>query len=100
MRTETAEYQEKINKFCDYYIKKRVFKSRRRLLFRCNQVLKGIDITGKNILEIGAGRGMLSSFAAINGAKKVVALEPEAEGSSSKSSSLLYGICNECSIGN
>ena len=97
---KTKDYQDKIDRFCEYYLKNGTYKSKKRLLFRCKQVFKGIDIMGKDMLEIGAGRGVFSSFAAVNGANKVMAMEPEAEGSSSNSSELLRNICDKCSIGN
>lgn len=53
-----------------------------RALFRCAEVYKGVDLAGKAVLEIGAGAGVFSAFAAINGANRVVALEPETAGSS------------------
>ena len=51
-----------------------------RAIFRHQQIYKGIDLQGKTVLDIGAGRGMASAFAIAHGAKHVVALEPEAAG--------------------
>lgn len=41
-----------------------------------------IDFSGKSVLDIGAGKGMFSAYAAHQGAERIVALEPEIEGSS------------------
>ncbi|MFP4476484.1 MAG: class I SAM-dependent methyltransferase [Desulfatibacillaceae bacterium] len=50
---------------------------------RYNRIFRGIDLADKRVLEIGAGTGMLSCLMAVSGAREVVALEPEAAGSSS-----------------
>lgn len=57
------------------------FASVERLRHRCRETFKGIDLAGKALLEIGAGLGVFSAYAAIAGARRVVALEPEAAGS-------------------
>jgi SAM-dependent methyltransferase len=44
------------------------------------QLFDGIDFEGKNMLEIGCGKGMLCLWAAIHGAQDAVGLEPMAEG--------------------
>ena len=49
--------------------------------FYVEQLFEGIPLAGKRILDIGAGTGLLSLYAACNGAERVVALEPEAAGS-------------------
>lgn len=49
--------------------------------FHCDYLFDGIDLRGKTMLDIGAGDGRHSFYAACAGAKKVVSLEPEAEGS-------------------
>lgn len=41
-----------------------------------------VNVDSKKVLDIGAGTGMYSAFVAHMGADRVVALEPEAEGSS------------------
>lgn len=40
-----------------------------------------LPLDNRSVLEIGAGRGFLSSFCAARGASMVIALEPEAAGS-------------------
>jgi SAM-dependent methyltransferase len=46
----------------------------------CNQLFHDIDFNGKNMLEIGCGKGILCLWAALHGADEVVGLEPLAEG--------------------
>jgi SAM-dependent methyltransferase len=46
-----------------------------------NTVLRTLDFIGKRVLDIGAGTGAASAYAACSGAQEVVALEPEVEGS-------------------
>ena len=49
---------------------------------RCRQLFSHVGVLeGKTMLEIGGGEGLFSLWALANGARKVVVLEPEAEGS-------------------
>jgi SAM-dependent methyltransferase len=47
------------------------------------RLFAGIDLEGKTMLDIGCGHGRMGLWAAARGARRVVGLEPEAEGSSS-----------------
>lgn len=47
-----------------------------------NNLFSGVDLSGKRFLDIGGGAGTYSFYAACSGAKEVICLEPEAEGSS------------------
>jgi 2-polyprenyl-3-methyl-5-hydroxy-6-metoxy-1,4-benzoquinol methylase len=58
------------------------YRSAESLRFRCKSVFKDVDLSGRTVLEIGAGRGDLCFWAAYQGASTVVGLEPEIEGSS------------------
>jgi SAM-dependent methyltransferase len=53
-----------------------------RLTFRMQQLLGGLPVRGKRVLEIGAGTGSMSIWLALNGAAHVMALEPEVAGAS------------------
>lgn len=52
------------------------------LKFYLNFIFKEISFEGKSLIDIGAGSGLLSFYAAYMGANKVVLLEPESDGSS------------------
>lgn len=54
-----------------------------RLQFKLKTLFHNIDFAGKRVLEIGGGNGMYSYYAACMGAKDVLLLEPEADGSRS-----------------
>jgi cyclopropane fatty-acyl-phospholipid synthase-like methyltransferase len=47
---------------------------------RCRVLFEGIDLRGKNVLEIGCGKGMLCLWAKVQGANHVVGLEPLEDG--------------------
>lgn len=46
----------------------------------CRQLFGDMDFQGKNMMEIGCGKGVLCLWAALHGAGEVVGLEPLAEG--------------------
>lgn len=75
-------------KSSDYFYKAVVesgfYSNATRLEFRLNSIFKGVDFTGKTVLDIGGGIGLLSFFALYKGANSVVILEPEGTGSNSK----------------
>ena len=59
------------------------WRSGRAFWFYCRrELLPGIDFRGKRFLDIGAGDGRYSLYAWANGASKIVAVEPQLEGSS------------------
>ena len=48
---------------------------------RLNLLFGGIDLSGKSVLDVGGGTGLISFFAAASGATPVVCLEPGEAGS-------------------
>lgn len=56
--------------------------SKGNLQFQMDNLFGGINFKNKRVLDIGGGSGFFSFYAACSGAKEVVCLEPEAEGSS------------------
>jgi SAM-dependent methyltransferase len=52
-----------------------------RVEFWIRQSLRDLDFRGKQVLDVGAGGGLFSCYMALQGAARVVALEPELEGS-------------------
>lgn len=51
------------------------------LLFKMSRYFRDVPLAGRSVLDIGAGDGDSSLYAAVGGAGRVVALEPEAAGS-------------------
>lgn len=54
-----------------------------------NRQFRGVDFRGKRVLDVGSGKGLMTVFAALNGAERVVSMEPELEGSRSQSAGIL-----------
>jgi len=52
-----------------------------RLRYKMHLHFGSLPVGNRSVLEIGAGEGFLSAFCAARGASRVVALEPEAAGS-------------------
>ena len=73
----------KIDNFLSTMISNGAFPSKGNLRFKYDQIFGNIDFKGKNVLEIGGGFGVFCFYASILGAKYVVNLEPEGEGSNS-----------------
>jgi SAM-dependent methyltransferase len=51
------------------------------LRFYSDYLFDGVPLAGRSVLDVGAGDGVYSLYAAAAGAQRVVALEPEAAGS-------------------
>lgn len=64
------------------------------------ELFKGIDLDGKDILDIGAGTGIYSCYMAMNGAKEVVGLEPELEGSGNNYTTKFEDLKNNLELNN
>ena len=52
------------------------------LRFQLRHLFHDVSLSGARVLDVGAGDGLYSFYAAAAGAQRVVALEPEADGSS------------------
>jgi SAM-dependent methyltransferase len=52
----------------------------REYTHRCHTLFDSVDFRGKNVLEIGCGKGLMSLWAKIQGASHVIGLEPMADG--------------------
>lgn len=60
-----------------------------RLAFRVRDTFRDTSWVGKDVLEIGCGRGDVSIFMALNGARSVMAIEPTSTGGSRAAAELL-----------
>lgn len=47
------------------------------------EMLRGLDLAGKRVLEIGSGRGLIAILIGLQGAARVVSMEPELVGATS-----------------
>ena len=71
-----------INRFIQYGREKNWWRTGRTFIHLCNnQLFRNTVLDDKSVLDIGAGKGLYSLWAALNGARKVVALEPSLAGS-------------------
>lgn len=62
--------------------KRGIVNSARRISFYINeQLFKGVNFKNKRALDIGGGSGLYSFYLALNGAKDVLVMEPEFDGS-------------------
>ncbi len=68
--------------YLEHIVKLGLAHSVKRLEFHLNFLFKEINFKDKNVLDIGGGVGLHSIYAACMGARKVICLEPELEGSS------------------
>ena len=64
------------------------------------QLFQDFEIRDKAILEIGSGRGLISLHCALEGARRVVSMEPEMEGSTGGVSEIQRQRANELNLTN
>jgi SAM-dependent methyltransferase len=79
------EHMNKKNGLAEYFpvVCRETAWKERNLSYYLSQLLRGVDFSGKTILEIGAGEGVFSLYMVCSGARKAIALEPEAAGAAS-----------------
>jgi SAM-dependent methyltransferase len=70
------------SEFLDLAVKRRMYAKRYNLQSHLKHVFNNINVADKTVLDVGGGTGLLTFYAAINGAKKATCLEPEFDGSS------------------
>ncbi len=71
----------KIEKYYSTMVEQGLYPNKIRLKFHVNSLFRGVELSGKRILDIGGGIGLHSFYAANAGAKQVLCVEPEADGS-------------------
>lgn len=74
--------EQDIEVYLNTIIREGLFSSKSDLQFHLDNLFRGIGFKNKRVLDVGGGFGLYSFYAACRGAKEVVCLEPEAEGSS------------------
>lgn len=68
--------------FKRYLCEKNIWWSSERLDYTLGAHFRGLTLDNRTVFEIGAGPGFFSTWCVIHGATEVVAIEPEATGSS------------------
>lgn len=72
-----------LSKFYNLMSEKGYYSNSKRLKFYLEeQLFKNVELKGKRLIDIGGGNGLFAYYAALNGAEKVVVMEPEFDGSS------------------
>ena len=67
--------------FYDLMVSKKMYSGRSNLKFYLNNLFENVQLNDKEVLDVGGGRGLLSFYAAVEGAKRAICLEPETDGS-------------------
>lgn len=71
-----------INEYLDVVATKGILSSyKTNLRFYLDYLFQDVSFVGKSMLDVGGGSGLYSFYGAIMGAKEVICLEPEVEGS-------------------
>ena len=71
--------------FLDLMIEEKLYSNKKKLRSHLNYIFEDFDFSGKDILDVGGGAGLLSFYGGFCGGSSIC-LEPELEGSSSDSS--------------
>jgi len=79
--TTEMERNDLFEKYLNIAVKEGMCRSKGNLTFYLNYLFQDIPFTGRLMIDIGGGSGLYSFYAAIKGAKHVICLEPEMEGS-------------------
>ena len=72
-----------VNDFFDLMISRKMYSSKKNLQFKLDSLFENVKLAERDVLDVGGGSGLLSFYAGVKGAKKVVCLEPEFAGSTS-----------------
>ena len=75
--------QPNLGNYLSAIIEEGLYPNKGNLQFHLKTLFKGIALENKRMLDVGGGSGLHSFYAACMGAREVVCLEPETEGSRS-----------------
>ena len=70
-----------LDEFYSALLEERHIQNKNRARFYHKFLFQGVDLNDARVLDIGGGNGTLSFYAALMGARQVICLEPEAQGS-------------------
>jgi len=77
---KTIVKNELLDKFFDLVSQEGLYSKKEHLRFHVEYLFKNTIFDNKIMLDIGSGTGLFSFYAACNGAKKVICIEPKTEG--------------------
>lgn len=67
--------------FFDLAVNRKMYSRKGNLKFYLDNLFEHVELAQKEVLDVGGGKGLLTFYAAIKGAKKAICLEPEKAGS-------------------
>lgn len=70
-----------LDRYYSIAVDEQLHKSTQRLKTYLDAVFQGIDFKDTKVLDIGGGSGLFTFYAACKGAREVICLKPEADGS-------------------
>lgn len=71
----------KLQQYFPAMIEERLFPRESNLIYHQRWLFDGVDFEDRTMLDVGAGAGLNGFYAACNGAREVVCVDPEADGS-------------------
>lgn len=72
---------ENMRRYFEVVTQKNMYSNHKNLQFHMNAIFDGTEFSNKQILDIGGGKGLYTFYSASRGAKHVISLEPEGDGS-------------------
>ena len=63
--------------FLEMMARRGLYSSARRLRFYTSWLFRNADFTGRRVLDVGGGSGIMTLYAAASGASTAVCLEPQ-----------------------
>src|SRR5688572_13867729 len=79
--SNTMQAVDNLDNYFRTMLDERLFSNERNLRFHHRQLFDGVNLADADVLDIGSGAGLNGFYAACRGARDVVCLEPEVNGS-------------------